>query len=120
MFRDLGVRVMQLSYNRKSPFAAGVMEPDGGGLTPLGREAVKEMNKLGIAIDISHANPATTADVLALSSQPVVMTHAGSAAVHAHPRNKSDEQLRSSPPAAAWRGYSTCLTYRLAAPAQGG
>ena len=64
LFRDLGVRVMQLSYNRRSPFAAGVMEPDAGGLTPLGREAVQEMNRLGIAIDLSHANAATTADVL--------------------------------------------------------
>jgi membrane dipeptidase len=95
LFRNLGVRVMQLSYNRKSPFAAGVLEPDAGGLTALGREAVARMNKVGVAIDISHANPATTADVLALSAQPVVMTHAGSAVVHAHPRNKSDAQLRA-------------------------
>ena len=95
LFRNLGVRVMQLSYNRKSPFAAGVMEPDGGGLTPLGREAVARMNKVGVAIDISHANPATTTDVLELSAKPVVMTHAGSAVVHAHPRNKTDEQLRA-------------------------
>jgi membrane dipeptidase len=95
LFRGLGVRVMQLSYNRKSAFAAGVMEPDGGGLTPLGREALARMNKVGVAIDISHANAATTADVLALSARPVVMTHAGSAVVHAHPRNKTDEQLRA-------------------------
>jgi membrane dipeptidase len=94
VFRDLGVRVMQLSYNRTSPFAAGVMEPNAGGLTALGREAVREMNRLGIAVDLSHANPSTTADVLALSSVPPVMTHAGCAAVHAHPRNKTDEQLR--------------------------
>src|SRR5271170_4086148 len=60
VFRDLGVRVMQLSYNRRSPFAAGVMEPEAGGLTPLGRDAVKEMNRLGIAIDLSHANALTT------------------------------------------------------------
>jgi len=95
VFRDLGVRVMQLSYNRTSPFAAGVMEPNAGGLTALGREAVREMNRLGIAVDLSHANPATTADVLALSSVPPVMTHAGCAAVHPHPRNKTDEQLRA-------------------------
>jgi membrane dipeptidase len=95
VFRNLGVRVMQLSYNRTSPFAAGVMEPKGGGLTVLGHEAVREMNRLGIAIDVSHANPATTADVLASSSHPPVMTHAGCAAVHAHPRNKTDEQLRA-------------------------
>jgi membrane dipeptidase len=95
VFRNLGVRVMQLSYNRKSPFAAGVMEPDAGGLTPLGRDAVRQMNRLGIAIDLSHANPATTADVLSLSVEPPVMTHAGCAAVHAHPRNKTDDQLRA-------------------------
>jgi membrane dipeptidase len=95
VFRNLGVRVMQLSYNRTSPFAAGVMEPKGGGLTALGHEAVREMNRLGVAIDVSHANPATTADVLASSSQPPVMTHAGCAAVHVHPRNKTDEQLRA-------------------------
>jgi len=95
LFRNLGVRVMQLSYNRTSPFAAGVMEPNAGGLTPLGRDAVREMNRLGIAIDLSHANPATTVDALALSGEPVVMTHAGCAAVHAHPRNKTDEQLRA-------------------------
>lgn len=95
LFRNLGVRVMQLSYNRKSPFAAGVLEPNGGGLTPLGRDAVKEMNRLGIAIDLSHANAATTSDVLALSSAPPIMTHTGAAAVHAHPRNKTDAQLRA-------------------------
>lgn len=95
LFRNLGVRVMQLSYNRKSPFAAGVMEPDGGGLTPLGQQAVSEMNRLGIAIDVSHANAATTTDVLDLSNKPPLMTHAGCAAIHAHPRNKTDEQLRA-------------------------
>jgi len=95
VFRELGVRVMQLSYNRKSPFAAGVMEPGADGLTGLGRDAVREMNRLGIAIDLSHANRATTADALSVSAQPVVMTHASCAAVHAHPRAKTDEQLRA-------------------------
>ena len=95
LFRNLGVRVMQLSYNRKSPFAAGVMEPSGGGLTSHGREAVTKMNAVGVAVDVSHANPQTTADVLTASSKPVVMTHAGCSAVHPHPRNKTDDQLRA-------------------------
>jgi membrane dipeptidase len=93
LFRRLGVRVMQLSYNRKSPFAAGIMEPAAGGLTPLGRDAVKQMNALGVAIDLSHANPQTTSDAMVASSKPVIMTHAGCASVHPHPRNKTDEQL---------------------------
>jgi membrane dipeptidase len=95
LFRNLGVRVMQLSYNRKSPFGAGVIEPNGGGLTPLGHEAVKTMKARGIAIDLSHANPQTTSDAIAASSRPVIMSHAGCAAVHQHPRNKTDEQLRA-------------------------
>jgi membrane dipeptidase len=95
LFGNLGVRVMQLSYNRKSPFAAGVMEPNAGGLTPLGRDAVKKMNELGIAVDLSHANAQTTADAIAASSRPVIMSHAGCAAIHPHPRNKTDEQLRA-------------------------
>jgi membrane dipeptidase len=95
LFRDFGVRVMQLSYNRKSPFAAGVMEPNGGGLTQLGKDAVKRMNAVGVAIDLSHANPQTTTEAIAASSKPVVVTHAGCAAVHPHPRNKTDEQLRA-------------------------
>ena len=94
-FRNLGVRVMQFSYNKKSPFGAGVMAPDGGGLTALGRQAAEKMNKLGIALDVSHANAQTTADAIAISKKPVLMTHAGCSAVHAHPRNKTDEQLKA-------------------------
>lgn len=95
LFRNLGARVMQLSYNRKSPFAAGVLEPNGGGLTSLGQDAVRKMNSLGIAIDLSHANAQTTADAMAASSKPAIMTHAGCVAVHSHPRNKTDLQLRA-------------------------
>ena len=95
IFRDLGVRVMQFSYNKKSPFGAGVMAPDGGGLTALGHKAAETMNNVGIAIDVSHANPATTADALAVSKKPVIMTHAGCAAIHPHPRNKTDEQMKA-------------------------
>lgn len=95
LFRNLGVRVMQLSYNRKSPFGAGVMEPNGGGLTALGHDAVKKMNALGVAIDLSHANAQTTSGTISASSKPVIMSHAGCAAVHPHPRNKTDDQLRA-------------------------
>ena len=95
LFRDLGVRVMQLSYNRASPFGAGVLEPNGGGLTSLGRDAVKKMNSLGVAVDLSHANEQTTADAIAASSKPPIMSHAGCAVVHVHLRNKTDRQLRA-------------------------
>jgi membrane dipeptidase len=96
IFRHLGVRVMQLSYNDVSPFGSGVMAPpDAHGLTDLGRSAVEKMNELGVAVDLSHAGPATTREAMAHSKVPVIMSHAGCAAVHAHPRNKTDEQLRA-------------------------
>jgi membrane dipeptidase len=94
-FRDLGVRVMQLSYNTPSPFGAGVMSPPEATLTELGREAVARMNALGVALDLSHANPATTAAAMEASTKPVLITHAGCAAVHPHVRNKTDDQLRA-------------------------
>jgi membrane dipeptidase len=65
------------------------------GLTDPGRKAVQAMNEEGVAIDISHANEATSKDVLALSARPVLVTHAGCKAVHRHPRNKSDEILKA-------------------------
>jgi membrane dipeptidase len=95
LFRNLGVRVMQLSYNLPSLFGAGVLSPAEAGLTELGREAVAHMNAQGVALDLSHANPATTEAAMAASTKPALITHAGCAAVHDHPRNKSDAQLRA-------------------------
>jgi membrane dipeptidase len=111
-FRDLGVRVMQLSYNRKSTFGAGVMEPEGGGLTALGRQAVSKMNAVGVAVDLSHSNPQTTADAISASTKPVLVSHAGCAAVHAHPRNKTDDQLVRSRRRAEFWGSTICRTSR--------
>ncbi|HWA02269.1 MAG TPA: membrane dipeptidase [Rhizomicrobium sp.] len=95
LFRNLGVRVMQLSYNKASPWASGVLADPPSGLTDPGRKSVQAMNEEGVAIDISHANEATSKDVLALSARPVLVTHAGCKAVHPHPRNKSDEILKA-------------------------
>ena len=94
VFRFLGVRVMQLSYNLTSPFGAGVLAPADATLTELGRQAVAKMNEVGVALDLSYANAATTAAAMAASKRPVIMTHAGCAAIHPHPRNKTDDQLR--------------------------
>ena len=95
VFRNFGVRVMQLSYNLTSPFGAGVLAPADATLTELGRQAVAKMNEVGVALDLSHANPATTAAAIAASTKPVIMTHAGCVAIHPHPRNKTDDQLRA-------------------------
>ena len=95
LFRGLGVRVMQLNYNKASPFGTGVLGDPHGGLTPLGHKAVAAMNNHGVAIDISHSNETTSFDVLKTSATPPIITHAGCAAIHPHPRNKSDALLRA-------------------------
>jgi membrane dipeptidase len=95
-FAAQGVRVMQLSYNRSSPFAAGVLAPQpSSGLTTLGREAVARMNQLGVTVDVSHSDDASCLAVIAASRKPVVISHAGCTAVYRHPRNKSDAVLRA-------------------------
>jgi len=95
LFRGLGVRVMQLCYNRKTPFGVGCLDGETGGLTDLGRQAIARMNELGVAVDLSHANTQTTAEGIAASKKPPVITHAGCRAVYMHPRNKDDRELKA-------------------------
>jgi membrane dipeptidase len=95
MFRQLGVRIMQLTYNNRSLFGDGCLEPGNAGLSKAGIAAVKKMNDLGVAIDLSHSGYRTTSEGIAASAKPVLITHSGCAAVYAHPRNKPDEILKA-------------------------
>jgi membrane dipeptidase len=95
MFRGLGVRVMQLTYNRRTPFGVGCLDGETDGLTELGRKAIAKMNELGVALDLSHSNTKTTADGIAASTKPPLITHAGCRAVFMHPRNKEDRELKA-------------------------
>jgi len=94
LFRNFGVRIMQLTYNRRSAFGDGCLEPKDNGLTPAGTSAVKKMNELGVAVDLSHSGYVTTADGIKASAKPVLISHAGCAAVYPHPRNKPDDVLK--------------------------
>ena len=95
LFADRGVRVMQLGYNLPSPFASGVLSAQPSeGLTPLGQEAVARMEAKGVTLDLSHADGPSTLEALEVAAKPVLITHAGCTAIHAHPRNKSDDELR--------------------------
>lgn len=116
-FSRLGVRVMGLSYNRDTPFASGVMSTTHGGLTPLGREAVARMNALGVTVDVSHSDEPSSLAAIAASAKPVAITHAGCAAVQAHPRNKSDTLLRALADRGGVVGIYE-LSYLTAPPAQ--
>ncbi len=94
-FRQLGVRIMQLTYNNRSIFGDGCLEPGNAGLSKAGVSAVKKMNEIGVALDLSHSGYKTTSDGIAQSAKPVLITHSGCAAVYAHPRNKPDEILKA-------------------------
>jgi len=95
MFRNLGVRIMQITYNNRNAFGDGCLEPGNAGLSNSGVAAVKKMNENGVAVDLSHSGYRTTTEAIAASSKPVLISHSGCAAVYSHPRNKPDEILRS-------------------------
>lgn len=92
----LGVRSMSLTWNRRTMMADGVGESaTGAGLTALGIEAVSEMERLGMIVDISHLSPAGVDDVCRIAARPFVATHSSCFALHPHPRNLTDSQLRA-------------------------
>ena len=95
MFRNLGVRIMQITYNNRNAFGDGCLEPGNAGLSNSGVAAVKKMNENGVAVDLSHSGYRTTSEAIAASSTPVVISHSGCAALYPHPRNKPDEILKS-------------------------
>lgn len=95
LFADLGVKVMQLTYNVRNWVGDGCLEPANGGLSNYGRQFVARMNELGVLVDLSHCGQQTTADGIRASSQPVAISHSGCSAVAPHPRSKRDEELRA-------------------------
>lgn len=95
MFRNLGVRIMQITYNNRNTLGDGCLEPGNAGLSKSGIAAVKKMNEVGVAVDLSHSGYRTTSEGIAASAKPVLISHSGCAAVYAHPRNKPDQILKS-------------------------
>jgi membrane dipeptidase len=91
----LGVRVVQLAYNRRNPFCDGCEEPEDGGLSTLGARLVSELNRLGMLIDISHTGTRSALEAIEASAAPVVASHANALAVHASRRNLPDELIRA-------------------------
>ena len=90
----LGVRYMTLTHGKNSDWADSATDtPAHGGLTPFGREVVREMNRLGMLVDISHVSPDVMRQVLDVSEAPVIFSHSSARAVVDHPRNVPDEIL---------------------------
>lgn len=95
IFRNLGVRVTQLTYNVRNLVGDGCLEPANGGLSRFGHSVVERMNAVGMLVDLSHCGQKTTAEGIAASRLPVAITHSGCNAVARHPRSKDDTELRA-------------------------
>ncbi|PBN42631.1 dipeptidase [Sphingobium sp. D43FB] len=98
-FYDMGVRVVGFAHFAHNQFADSSTDPSKkpryGGLSPLGKQLLKDMNRLGIMPDASHSSDQVLDDLLALSTTPVLLTHSGCKAVYDHPRNIDDDRLKA-------------------------
>jgi membrane dipeptidase len=113
LFADLGVRVLQLTYNNQNELGSSCYEAVDPGLARFGREVVREMNACGILVDLSHVGDRTTLEAIEWSQKPVAITHANPASVFAHKRNKSDAVIKAL---AERGGVIGCAAYRNITP----
>ena len=93
-FADLGVRIIQLTYNDRNQIGDGCAVPENLGLTPFGQEVVEALNHNRVLVDLSHSGEQTCLDAIKASQAPVAITHTGCRAVTDLPRNKTDKELR--------------------------
>ena len=93
--RDIGAVFMQLTYNNQSLLATGCYENVDSGVTRMGREVIKEMNRVGIVVDMSHSAEQSTLDAIEISEYPIAITHANPFSWHESKRNKSDQILKA-------------------------
>ena len=96
-FYDLGTRIITLSHNYDNDICDASRYPKNtwGGLSPFGKELVREMNRLGVIVDCSHASTSTLYDCLELSTAPVICSHSCVYAIKDHPRNLTDDEIRA-------------------------
>jgi len=90
-----GCRFMQLTYNNQSLLATGCYEKQDSGVTNFGREAIKEMNRVGIVVDMSHSAEQSTFDAIEISEKPIAITHANPSFWYKAIRNKSNDLLKA-------------------------
>jgi membrane dipeptidase len=92
---EQGCRFMQLTYNNQSLLATGCYENRDSGVTNFGREAIKEMNRVGVVIDMSHSAEQSSLDAIDISEKPIAITHANPSFWHPAKRNKSNDLLKT-------------------------
>lgn len=106
VMRRLGLMIMQLTYNNQSLLATGCYEAEDPGITRFGRQAIEEMNRAGMIIDMSHSSERSTLEAIEVSSRPVIISHANPASFHPAKRNKSDTVLKAIAESGGLLGFS--------------
>jgi len=95
VFFQLGIRMMHLTYNRRNVIGDGCGEPANGGLSDFGRAVVKEMNRVGVIVDIAHSGWQTSLEAAKISERPMVASHSTAASIHEHFRAKPDNVIKA-------------------------
>ncbi|MDG1935320.1 MAG: membrane dipeptidase [Paracoccaceae bacterium] len=103
---SLGARFMQLSYNNQSLLATGCYETEDPGITRMGRQVIKEMNRVGLVIDMSHSADRSTIEAAEISQRPIAITHANTYDWQPALRNKRDEVIKAVTKAGGMLGFS--------------
>lgn len=96
LFKQLGVKHVQLTYNSQNFCASGCTETEDSGLSDYGYDVIDELESHGILVDLSHAGPESAMDALEYVSKPTVFSHSNPRSVHDHPRNISDEHIKAA------------------------
>ncbi len=103
---QLGMRFMQLTYNNQSLLASGCYESGDSGVTRMGKQVIREMNRVGLVVDMSHSAERSTLEAIDVSERPIAITHANPSAWHGALRNKSDDVLKALADSGGMIGFS--------------
>lgn len=95
VYHRLGLRSLSLTYMQANSLGGGCLESQDSGLTSLGRKVILEMNRIGIAVDLSHVGMKTSLEAISVSRAPVICSHSNMRALTNHPRNVTDEVLKA-------------------------
>ncbi|KAA5808512.1 dipeptidase [Thermoanaerobacterium thermosaccharolyticum] len=95
MFYKLGVRAMTLTWSLRNDLGDGILGSDNYGITAFGKDVIKEMNRLGMIVDVSHLNERGFWDAINICEKPLIASHSDCKALCRHPRNLSDEQIKA-------------------------
>jgi len=106
IMRELNLMIMQLTYNNQSLLACGCYEAEDSGVTRFGKQVIKEMNRVGMVVDMSHSAERSTLEAIEVSERPIVISHANPNSFHEAKRNKSDRVLKALGESGGLLGFS--------------